>query len=99
MKKITLEIILAIALIATLSFAQGTIKLIMVPEYIGGYSTIDLLNFVAGLKAKEDSKVIPKKTIINQPKAILQLVPPTTGVQSVPYLTPLQPSVKGNASA
>ena len=58
MKKLTLGIIIGITLsLSTLTFASGAIKLIMVPEYVGNYKTVDLLQYMANLKTIEDKKI------------------------------------------
>lgn len=48
----------------------ASVKLIMVPEYIGNYKTVDLLEYVMKQKQKEDAKVqkvsVPEKK--EQPK-------------------------------
>jgi len=88
MKKLILGIIIGITLsISTITFAQATVKLIMVPEYINGYSTIDLLNYVSQIKAKEDK---PKIII---PQVVPKVVPQT------PKSVPPQGNYRGNASA
>ncbi len=57
MKKIFIILVaFIIGASASSVYAQAQ-KLIQVPEYIGGYSTVELLNYVANMKAKEDIKV------------------------------------------
>lgn len=74
-------------------YAQ-TIRLIEVPEYINGYSTIDLLNYPSQLKANDNGN-----------KIITQPVPSTIrqdDTLKIPSVIPLMfpPSnMKGNASA
>ncbi len=56
MKKITLGIIIGIAIsLSSITFASSAIKLIMVPEYTNGYKTLDLLDYVSTLKARQDA--------------------------------------------
>jgi len=58
MKKITLGIIIGIAIsLGTLTFASNAIKLVMIPEYIGGYKSTDLLEYVASQKTIIDNKI------------------------------------------
>ena len=93
MKYIKLVIIIGIAFflgaLTTNISAYYYVRYIQVPEYVSGYSTLDLLNYLASLKAKEDSKIV-----VPQPKPVQQ---PT------PVQKPIQPqtpkSYKTNASA
>jgi hypothetical protein len=57
MKKLIIGIIIGITLsLSTLTFASSAIKLIMVPEYIKGYKTTDLLEYIANQKSLIDTK-------------------------------------------
>lgn len=49
------------------SLYASSLRLIQVPEYINGYYTVDLLQYVSELKAKEDSKRTYKPQQILQP--------------------------------
>jgi hypothetical protein len=75
MKKLILGIIIGLTLsIGTLSFASTQVKLVMLPEYINGYKTTDLLVYVASLKQVVDNQTI-KSNLIAKYKTISQ--PPT----------------------
>ena len=57
MKKIFIILIAFIIGASASSVYAQTQRLIQVPEYIGGYSTVELLNYVANMKAKEEVKI------------------------------------------
>jgi hypothetical protein len=66
MKKLITGIIIGITLsLGTLTLATSTVKLIMVPEYINGYKTTELLEYVAELK---DRMPKPEVRKANTPK-------------------------------
>lgn len=60
MKNIKITILILVAFLlgafATNIYASS-VKLIMVPEYIGNYKTIDLLEYVMKAKQKEDATI------------------------------------------
>lgn len=63
--KITLLIVVAFLLGAiTTNLYASTIRLIMVPEYIGNYKTVDLLEYLMKQKQKED---VSKKQKTEEP--------------------------------
>lgn len=69
MKNIKITLLILIAFIVgaySTSIYASSNRLIMVPEYINGYSTLDLLNYMAKLKEKEDNIVI-QNTVQAQP--------------------------------
>jgi len=73
MKLLKLTIILLLGIILGIAFTTyaSYVKLIQVPEYIKGYSTIELLEYLANLKANQDAlDKIPKPTIQKQPKGV-----------------------------
>ena len=74
MKSIITGILIGITIsLGATVFAQ-TVKDIMVPAYIGKYSTIDLLNYLATLKAKDDASQNQKT--IKQAQPITNPTPP-----------------------
>lgn len=73
MKTLKLTILIAIAFIVgayTTHLYASAQRMILVPEYVGGYNTVDLLEYVAKLKAKEDTKVTP-------PTKVKEVIKPT----------------------
>jgi hypothetical protein len=69
MKNIILGIAIGLALsIGSVSFASTQIKLVMVPEYVGGYKTVDLLQYVANEKSAEDTAKETKPVQPTQPQ-------------------------------
>ena len=73
MKSIITGILIGITIsIGATVFAQ-TVKDIMVPAYIGKYSTIDLLNYLATLKAKDEAT---HQNVIRQTAPITNPTPP-----------------------
>lgn len=69
MKNIKITILILIAFLVgaySTSIYASSNRLIMVPEYIRGYSTLDLLNYMAKQKAKEDNLII-QNTVQAQP--------------------------------
>lgn len=60
MKNIKITILILVAFLlgafATNIYASS-VKLIMVPEYIGNYKTVDLLEYVMKTKQKEDATI------------------------------------------
>lgn len=64
--KVTLLIVVAFLLGAiTTNLYASTIRLIMVPEYIGNYKTVDLLEYLMKQKQKED--VSKKQQKVEEP--------------------------------
>lgn len=52
---LTIGIIIGFALSLAFNAYGSYIKLIQVPEYINGYKTLDLLNYLSELKAQKDA--------------------------------------------
>ena len=71
MKKLILGILIGIALSASsLAVASEKIKMIMVPEYINNYKTLDLLNYLSQMKQKEDIKTKEEEKKEETPKPV-----------------------------
>jgi len=99
--KITILIITVFILGASASNIYASqVKMIMIPDHIGKYSTIDLLNYLASIKATEDKtkqtiKIIPvvQPTIINVPTTASPIIvvpenkPTVTNPNSIPNPT------------
>lgn len=69
--KITAIIIVSFLVGASVSQVSASVqRLIQVPEYINGYSTIELLEYVSTLKATQDKvmKEEPKKEVKTKKK-------------------------------
>lgn len=61
---IVIALAFSIGAFATVSYASK-VKLVMVPEYIAGYKTTDLLSYVATMKASQDLKAqVPTGTAV-----------------------------------
>jgi hypothetical protein len=71
--KIALGIIIGIMVsVSSVAVAQEVIKMIRVPEYVGGYKTVDLLQYVANQKDKEiKEQETAKKQLQNLNKKLL----------------------------
>jgi hypothetical protein len=102
MKTLKTTILIIVAFIfgalTTHIYAQS-IKLIMVPDQIGNYNTIDLLDYVAKLKANQDAYDKAQITIpqVTQPSVVQPIPKP---YQEIYRPQPVNPSSKGgNASA
>jgi hypothetical protein len=66
---LTIGIIIGFALSLAFNTYGSYINLIQVPEYINGYKTLDLLNYLSELKAQKDAnelKPIPTSTKIKK---------------------------------
>lgn len=73
MKKIIIGIIIGVFLsMGSVVLAQAKIKLIMIPDHIGGYDTIELLNYLAQLR-DGDKPVIKTHPVINN--SMMQIIP------------------------
>jgi len=79
MKKIILGIIIGVTLsTGSIALASNKVKLIMVPEFIGGYKTVDLLKYVAEQRSKPVQKENQKETVtvVNPPAQIIYVQQP-----------------------
>lgn len=96
--KYIIGILIGISLsVGSLALAQNTGKLIMIPEYIGGYASIELLNYIAKLKDIEINKM-PKSTSVKLKESVNSLITPKTLDKPTPEVQKTQINKPSNSS-